>query len=58
MGPNSTGSLPRRDKAGLGRPEPVVGQATIMQNGQRRRDSSLNRDNGRLGPDALISKGE
>lgn len=46
-----TGSLPRRDKAGLGRPEPPRPPSSNNthdqngMNGPRRRDTSLNRDN-------------
>ena len=62
-----TGSLPRRDKAGLGRPEPPRPPQnfnTGLNNGglttTRRRDGSLNRENTSTFKDAFMAgnKGE
>ena len=62
-----TGSLPRRDKAGLGRPEPPrppqnfnTGLNNSGLNTTRRRDGSLNRENTSTFKDAFMAgnKGE
>ena len=52
-----TGSLPRRDKAGLGRPEPPRPPQNFNNGGlnTRRRDGSLNRENTSTFKDAFMA---